>query len=139
VTQFILDDQLALGDVLGLLRRRVTVAYLREVRRDQVIKDERVASILHTIKHPTFITIDDAFWDRRLRHNGYCMLYFVLRHDEQRDLPELLHRLLRLPEFRTRAARMGRVARVSREQVLFWQLHDETLHAIEWPSRRRPQ
>ena len=121
MTAFILDDQLAPDQVEIPLRRWLKVAYLRDARPNEVIKDDRVETILHALRQPTFITIDRDFWSTDLRHPRYCVLYFALREDEQRALPELLRRLLRLPEFRTCAARMGKVARVSRERVQYWQ------------------
>jgi hypothetical protein len=114
VSQFVLDDQLDPADVGDQIRRWTTVRFLRELRPGQVIKDERVPAVLRT---PTFISIDRGFWKRNRCDPRYCILYFALRADEQGEIPALLRRLLRLPEFRTRAARMGKVAWVSRNRV----------------------
>ena len=56
--------------------------------------------------------------------------FFDLSDDEQDHIPALLRRLLRFPEFRTRAARMGKVARVSFADVVYWQLDDERLRRL---------
>ena len=47
-------------------------------------------------------------------------------------MPGLLRQLLRLPEFKTRAARMGKVVRVSRLGIRYWQLNDDEEHNLEW-------
>ena len=48
-------------------------------------------------------------------------------------------RLLRLPEFRTRAARMGKVVHLGDDHVRWWQLGDDSEYAVHWgrPSSRR--
>jgi hypothetical protein len=74
-----------------------------------------------------------GFWNARLRDARYCILCFPLRSDEQRAIPGLLRHLLRLPEFATKAARMGKVARISQSHIDYWQLGDEQLHRLSWP------
>jgi hypothetical protein len=97
--------------------------------------DDRVPEILRTLRTPTFISIDAGFWDHAWRDRRCCILSFALRADEQWEIADLLRRLIRLPEFRTRAARMGKVARVSREGVRRWQVGDEVEHALPWSER----
>lgn len=59
-------------------------------------------------------------------------MFFDLRSEEQHFLPDLLRRLLRLPEFRTRAARMGKVVRIDDKIVTYWQDGKKhTLHLAE--------
>jgi hypothetical protein len=115
------------------LTQWITAQRLRDLRPDQVIKDERVPVILRELRQPTFVTIDMDFWNARLRDAHYCILCFALRNDEQREIPGLLRHLLRLSEFATKAARMGKVARVSPMQVDYWQLGDEQSHRLSWP------
>ena len=134
MSQIILDDQLFELEVLVPLARWITVQRLRNLRPGEIIKDERVPVLLRQLSRPTFVTIDRGFWDKRLRDSKYCMLYFALRNDQQHELPGLLRRLLRLSEFRTKAARMGKVAYVSSTRIEYWQLDDERLHRLTWPD-----
>ncbi len=134
---FVLDDHLSPEVVRDPLLRWSTARFLRDVRPSEVIKDERVPSILRMLRTPTFVTIDEGFRNQARRDHRYCILYFALREDEQRDIPALLRRLLRLPEFHTRAARMGKVARVSRDRVIWWQLGDERPFTVHWPDPSR--
>jgi hypothetical protein len=82
VSQLILDDQLDIHGVLHPVRRWVTAQLLREVRPDEHVLDDRVPEILLTLKQPAFVTIDQGFWDRRLCHPRYAILYFALRRDQ---------------------------------------------------------
>ncbi len=38
-----------------------------------------------------------------------------------------------MSEFATKAARMGKVARVSQSHIDYWQLGDEQSHRLSWP------
>jgi hypothetical protein len=141
VSQFVLDDQLD-ADVVGAeIARWTTARFVRDIRPGEVIKDDRVPTLLHTLRMPTLVTIDGGFWKRNRRSRRYCILYFRLDADEQREIPPLLRRLVRLPEFRTRAARMGKVARVSREGVRWWQLGEPVERSVHWdgPTHRRAE
>jgi hypothetical protein len=134
VSQVVLDDHLSSRDVFVPLTRWTTVRFLREVRPDEVIKDERVPTVLQSLPRPTFVTIDGWFWDRTRRDPRYCIVYVAVREDEQREVPVLLRRLFRLPDFRTRAARMGKIVRVSRERVVWWQTDDARQHTALWST-----
>lgn len=134
MSQIILDEQIFDTDVLIPLTKWITAQRLRDLRPDQVIKDERVPTILRELRQPTFVTIDMGFWSARLRDARYCILCFPLRNDEQREIPSFLRHLLRLPEFATKTARMGKVARVSQNYIDYWQLGDEQPHRLSWPQ-----
>ncbi len=139
MSQFILDDQLNVPKVLHVIQQWTTAQRLRSLRPDQAILDDRVPEILRTLKQATFITIDQGFWDRSLCHPNYGILYFSLRSDQEELLPPLLRALLRRPEFRTRASRMGKVARVGTTNLAWWQFQTPELLQVAWPgaSRRR--
>lgn len=130
--QVILDDQIFDEEVLIPIARWTTVQRLRNLRPGEVIKDERVPVILREVAQPTFVTIDMGFWRRELVDAKYCILCFPLRNDEQKQIPNLLRRLLRLPEFHTKAARMGKVVQVTSTLLRYWQRGDEQLHLFPW-------
>ncbi|MBC8492348.1 MAG: hypothetical protein H8D43_01080 [Chloroflexi bacterium] len=134
MSQIILDDQLFDLEVLVPIARWITVQRLRDLRPGEVIKDDRVPVLLRQLRQPTFVTIDMGFWNRGLRDARYCILCFPLRNDKQYELPGLLRRLLRLPEFRTKRARMDKVAQVRPTHIEYWQLGDEQLHRLIWPE-----
>jgi hypothetical protein len=119
MSQIVLDDQLDVQILVPALAAWNLIR-LQDLRPGEHVLDDRVPEILRTLHMPTFITIDRGFWDRRLCHPGYCLLYFQASKNEQKRLPRLLRRLLRLREFRSRAARMGKVARIRRDAVDYW-------------------
>lgn len=134
MSQIILDDQLADAAIRGRLAQWTRAQRLRDLRPGEVIKDQRVPMLLRELRQPTFVTIDMGVWNGRLRDARYCILCFPLRSDEQREIPSLLRHLLRMSEFATKAARMGKVARVSPMQVDYWQLGDEQPYRLTWPQ-----
>jgi hypothetical protein len=139
MTQIVLDDQLDVHAVLHPIQQWTTAHLLRELRPGEHVLDERVPELLQRLKQPTFITIDHGFWDRRLCHPRYGILYFALRKDQQALLPGLLRALMRLSEFRTRAGRMGIVARVSTSHIEYCQFQKTGLQQVSWsgPTRQK--
>ena len=134
----ILDDQLDRKLVQRPLQRWITCQVLHDLRPDELILDDRVPEILLTLTKPTFVTIDQGFWHRQWCHPGYSILYFALRNDQQGKLPGMLRSLLHLNEFRTRASRMGKVARVSADAIDYWQHDMDGIKQISWsPGRRK--
>lgn len=134
MSHIVLDDQLADIAIRGRLAQWTRAQRLRDLRPGEVIKDERVPTILRELRQPTFVTIDMGFWNARLRDPRFCILCFPLSNEEQRAIPSLLRHLLRMSEFATKAARMGKVARVSPMQVDYWQLGDEQPRRLTWPQ-----
>jgi hypothetical protein len=135
MSQLVLDDQLDVQEILPALKRWITAIRLQELRPGEHILDDRVPEILQSLNKATFLTIDHGFWDRRLCHPDYCILYFALRKDEQHQLPRQLRRLFRLPQFRTRSAQMGVVARIQRETVVYWK-EDKKL-VLDLPKKKK--
>jgi hypothetical protein len=130
MSQLVLDDQLDVQVIVPALEAWIPAVRLQDLRPTEHILDDRVPEILRTLKTPTFVTIDHGFWNRRLCHPGYCILYLDLAKDEQERLPGLLRRLFRLPEFRTRAVRMGKVARIRRETVTYWEAGEKKVLSL---------
>lgn len=132
MSQFILDEQLAVNEVLNPLQRRLKVQRLVELRPGEHILDDRIPEILLTLTKPAFVTLDSDFWNVDLCHPGYAILYFALSDDDQDQVPHLLMELLKLDPFKTRARRMGKVVRVGKTLIQYWQRGSNTLHEIPW-------
>jgi len=132
MSQIIVDEQLDPEEVLEPIRQWITAQWLPRLRPGEIIKDDRVPQLLWELRQPTFITIDAGFWDKSLCDNRYCILYFDLNTKQQALLPHMLRELFRLPEFRTKAARMGKVARIRFSRIDYWQLHNEQQIQLGW-------
>lgn len=128
----VLDDQLNRCEVLLPILKWAKAQFLRELRLGEQILDDRVPEILLQVKQPTFVTIDQGFWDRTLCHAGYAVLCFALADEEQHLLPESLRSVLRRPEFRSRSKRMGKVARITQPRIEWWDLGSRSLRQVRW-------
>jgi hypothetical protein len=137
MSQVIVDDHLDLKRVVAPLHQWITTERLQDLRVGEHILDDRVPEILRTLKQPTFVTIDQDFWNRRLCDPSYSVLYFDLRDDQQQQIPDLLRALLRQSQFRTRARRLGKVARVTGTLLQFWQFPGHDLHHLWWNGPKK--
>jgi hypothetical protein len=137
MSQLILDEQLNLRRLLPVISKWITVQPLSGLRPGEQIRDDRVPEILRALNQPTLVTIDHDFWSPRWCHPGYCVLYFAMEDHEQVLLPGLLRTLLQHPEFRTRAHRRGKVARVSTVAVEFRAFRVQGVQRLSWPESPR--
>ncbi len=125
MSQVILDEHLGNTEVLEPLRKWVTATKIEELAPDETLKDDRILQILRKQKQPTFITLDASFFHKRRCDRSYCLIYFVVPRQQQSRIPALLRQVLRLSIFKTKAARMGKVVRVSEGKIEFWQVGNE--------------
>jgi hypothetical protein len=93
------------------------------------MKDREIIPFLHQQSQPTFFTRDDDFYDRKLCHEGYCLVYLDVRKEEAATF---IRRLLRHNSFNTKAKRMGKVIRTSHVDLSVWKLHSEKEVHISW-------
>lgn len=90
---------------------------------------EGILPLLHRLKRPTFFTLDHGFYRPRLRHHGYCLVFLDVWDNEAATY---IRRFLRHPEFRTQAQRMGKVARVRRSGISYWQAQLKKSQTLRW-------
>lgn len=93
------------------------------------IKDENIAVFLIQQPRQTFFTRDDGFYDKRLCHSRYCLVYLAARPNEAASFAR---RLLRHPLLKTRAQRLGAVIRVSSAGLQMWRLHEPREIFLSW-------
>lgn len=95
--------------------RVISVTVLRP---DTIIKDEAIPTLLRLALYPTFVTTNvDDFWQRVPAYTRYGIACLVLPDERLPEISSLLRQLFSLPEFKTKARRMGKVVRVSRGQL----------------------
>lgn len=112
--------------------RVVSVAALRP---GTIIKDEAIPAVLRQMKQPTFVTTNVFdFWRRVPAHSRYCIVCFPLPNEQLHEIPARLRQLLRLPTLKTKAARMGKVVLVRREQVQYYQSGSKQIRVLPWPG-----
>jgi hypothetical protein len=91
--------------------------------------DDNILVLLHRMKRPTLFTRDQHFFEKRLAHPRYGLVWLDLAPEE---CAVFIRRFLRHSRFRTDASRMGLVARVHHDGVHFWQRHRPHLQFVPW-------
>jgi hypothetical protein len=133
----VLDEQLHGASVRTAISAwyRGQVVSIRSLRPGTLIKDDAVAALLLGVPGPTFVTINVAdFWHVIAAHRGYCVVAIELSGSQVRQLPALLRRLFLLGPFSTKAQRMGKVIRVTAQQIEYYDTTGP--HApLAWPGR----
>ena len=135
----ILDEQLqGLGLEDAIARwYRGAVFIVKKLRPGMVIKDDAIPPLLRQLKQPTFVTIDYLdFWRRVPADNAYCIVCLDLPTEQVEKIPARLRQLLRLPEFKTKRARMGKVVLVRGRRLQYYDPHEKLVHILRWPTAR---
>ncbi|HWG44544.1 MAG TPA: hypothetical protein VN688_17325 [Gemmataceae bacterium] len=105
---------------------------LRQIGQDlgrKGMKDDEIIPLLHQRDRPTFFTLDGDFYDRRLCHEEYCLVYLDV---EEEVIADYVRRFLRHRELNTKAKRMGRVIRASPTELRLWRIHQEQESRLSW-------
>jgi hypothetical protein len=86
-------------------------------------------------KKATFITINVVdFWKPRLAHANYSIVCLSIPNDQLSEIPQLLKRLFRLPQFQTKSARMGKVVLVSKQRIQYYEVGKRSIQTMRWPE-----
>lgn len=129
----VLDEQL-LGR--GLERDiaqwyRGSVQFITDLRPHTVIKDEAIPALLRRQSQPTFVTINERdFWRTVPADRRYCVVCFVLSDARARAIPLALRALLRRPELRAKAQRMGKIMRVTNNDLSYYTVIDRQVRTV---------
>jgi len=95
--------------------------------------DDDIVALLHRLKQPTFFTRDEDFFDSKLLHPAYGLVWLDVAAEEA---GLFVRRLLRHPRFATKAHRLGMVVRVHHDGLEFWERHRAELKRLRWPRQR---
>jgi hypothetical protein len=93
------------------------------------MQDDAIIPFLIKRRRNTFFTRDADFYDRRLCHAHYGIVHLAVHINETANF---VRRLLRHPEFRTQASRLGKVIRVSSAGISYWQVDEARELRIGW-------
>jgi len=126
----VLDENIIDSQRQQLLARGIRVKQIGyEIGRKSMKDRNGIIPLLHQQRRPTFFTRDADFYDPKLRHAGYCLVYLDVHENEA---AEYIHRLLRHPTFRTQAQRMGKVIRVRPGRLNVWQVSEKVEQVVAW-------
>jgi hypothetical protein len=93
------------------------------------MKDSEIIPLLHQLDRPTFFTLDEDFYDRRLCHERYCLVHLDVEDDR---VAEYVRRILRHHALNVKAKRMGRVIRASPTGLMMCRMHEEQEGHLSW-------
>jgi hypothetical protein len=111
---------------------RGQVISITTLRPRTVIKDDAIPTLLQLSNRPTFITLNSAdFWHIVEAHTSYCIVTFALPKERISDIPAMLRRLLQMPTFKHKTDRMGKIVRVTDDQILFYDSHHQ-VQKLPW-------
>lgn len=113
----ILDENIVFEQREVLRRSRIPFRQIGYELSRRGIKDPQIIPLLLRLKQPTFFTRDFDYFDPRLCHAGYCLVWLNVRPDEA---AMFIRRFLRHPDFRTHLQRLGRVIRVHPSGIDYW-------------------
>ena len=125
----ILDENIPADQYEILRRKRVPVKKIGVAVGRWGMKDDEIIPLLHELNRPTFFSLDADYFKRRLRHDGYCLVFLDIEDD---DAAEYILLVLRHPELNTKSKRMGAVIRVDSTGMTVWRVqHDDKEH-LPW-------
>ena len=130
----VLDEQLLGRNIEEMLAKwyRGTVHYIIDLRPHTVIKDDAIPLLLRQQNQATFVTINERdFWRKVAIDNQFCLVCFTLPDSRVAEIPQTLRRLFRRPEFSTKAKRMGKVIRVTDEEVSYYTFSDRQIRFVD--------
>ncbi len=111
------------------------VVSITSLRPQTIIKDDIIPSLLLKANQPTFITINAVdFWRKVHPHPGYCIVAMAFPKERQADIPLLLRNFFRLPEFRTKASRMGKITRLTDNTIEYYE-SGQTVNRLSWTAK----
>ena len=96
------------------------------------IKDDQIIPLLHRLRGATFFTLDEDFFDRRLCHGRYCLVWL----DMAAKLSALhIRRFLKHRSFNTEAKRLGKVVRVRPTGIECCEVGVRASRSVAWQDK----
>jgi predicted GTPase len=130
----VLDEQLLGRGIESAIGRwyRGSVCFITDLRPGTIIKDDAIPMLLQREAQPTFVTINESdFWQKVAITEHFCVVCLALPDSHAGEVSDLLQRLLRHPNLKTKAQRMGRVVRVTSVQASFYEARNSAIRPLE--------
>ena len=119
----VLDEQLLGRNLEKAIEAwyRGTVCFITDLRPNTVIKDDAIPKLLQQQNQPTFVTINERdFWRKVSVSSHYCIVCFTLSDSQAHQIPQQLRDLFKHPTFETKANRMGKVIRITAQAISYY-------------------
>jgi hypothetical protein len=128
----VLDENLPAGQRLLLRSWRVGFRVIGVDVAALGTDDENLLPVLHHLPQPTFFSLDQDFWRPGWAHRGYGLVWLDVR---AKQAAEFIRRYLKHPGFDTQSKRLGTVARVHADGIVYWQVKEHAPKTVPWPNR----
>ena len=126
----ILDHNIPEDQAQQLRRRRIHFRQIGfEVGRPEWDDQQEILRFLHATKQITFFTRDLGFFRARLCHTNYCLVVLSV---PVLETAYYIRKVLRHPDFKTRAKRNGKVMKVSTERITLWESGRQRRSTTRW-------
>ena len=110
---------------------RGKIVYITDLRPHTVIKDDAIPRLLRQQNQPTFVTINEKdFWRKVAIDTQYCVICFTLPDSRVLEISQALRAVFHHKEFSTKAKRMGKVARVTDQDIRYYAFNERTLKSV---------
>lgn len=119
----VLDEQLLGRNLETVIAQwyKGNICFITDLRPQSIIKDDAIPKLLQQENQATFITINERdFWRKVAINHRFCVICFTLSDAKADEIPLLLRSLFRQPLFSTKNSRMGKVIRVSAQEISYY-------------------
>jgi predicted GTPase len=97
------------------------VCFIMDLQPNTVIKDELIPRLLQKENQPTFVTINESdFWRKVKLNDKFCIVCFAMPDSRAREIPERLRDLLQHSLFDSKQKRMGKMIRAAEKEITFY-------------------
>lgn len=129
----VLDEQL-LGrnlerDIAGWYAGKIL--FITDLLPDSIIKDDAIPGLLRQQNQPTFVTINEKdFWRRVDIDRQFCVICLVVSDSNLGEITQLLRSLFNIPEFKTKSKRMEKVVRIADNKISYYCYQNKEIKRI---------
>jgi len=88
-----------------------------------------IIPLLHSLRQPTFFTLDLGFYRRKFCHPNYCIVVLDISESQ---VAEFVRRFMRHKDFNTKAKRMGRVVKITTDGIYWWEISATSEKKLRW-------
>jgi hypothetical protein len=125
----ILDEHVSASHAMEIRKKVPSIAQIGvdwgETGWDDI---EQIIPHLHHSK-ATFHTLDEDFFKRRFLHKDYCIVFYNVSLN---DFVECFLNLLHHPLFDTHAKRIGKIIKVSLNNIVYCDVSDRQIRKVAW-------
>ena len=111
------------------------VRFITDLRPHTVIKDDAIPKLLQQENQPTFVTINEHdFWRKIQANRRYCVVCFALPDSRTHEIALTLRDLIQHSAFNSKAKRMGTVIRVTNQEAAYYTVSLKEVQTIDFYS-----